>query len=51
MGVYVKIFAILAVLCAVSAFPVNEDNQFNQPQAGPQNDQFTDNNSGYGERS
>jgi len=50
MGIYVKIFAIMAVLCAVSAMPINEINQFNQPQAGPQNDQFTDNNSGYGER-
>ena len=32
MGIYVKIFAIMAVLCAVSALPVNEVSQVNEPQ-------------------
>ena len=32
MGIYVKIFAIMAVLCAVSALPVDEVKQVNEPQ-------------------
>lgn len=34
MGIYVKIFALMAILCAVSALPVNEVNQVNvnEPQ-------------------
>ncbi|CAG9798182.1 unnamed protein product [Chironomus riparius] len=32
MGIYVKIFAIMAVLCVVSALPVEEVKQVNEPQ-------------------
>ena len=32
MGIYVKFFAIMAVMCAVSALPIDEAQQVNEPQ-------------------